>query len=95
LESLRQARNETNTQDNPKLKNLSALRHVEAFCYLNIINNDALDSLFEPLEGSNWASALALKVTNNDRLCGKLDDFFPLDPNSHVRTIENNCLNPG
>lgn len=94
LESIRNIRNETNIKDNPRLKDLSALGGVQNFCYLNIVNNDALEKLFSPSEGSPWASILQLEVSNNDRLCGNLDGFFPLEGNPHVRTIEGNCKRP-
>ncbi len=91
LESVRHIRGETNIKNNPSLKDLTALRGVEAFCFFNIINNDSLEKLFSPADGSRRASILQLEVSNNDQLCGNLDEFFPLEDNLHVRTIEGNC----
>jgi hypothetical protein len=67
---------------------------VENFCYLNIINNDALEKLFTPAQGSSWASILQVEVSDNEKLCGNLDAFFPLEGNLHVRKIEGNCKRP-
>ncbi len=91
LESVRHIRGETNIKNNPSLKDLSALRGVEDFCFFNIINNDSLEKLFSPADGSRWASILQLEVSDNDKLCGNLDGFFPLEGNLHVRSIEGNC----
>jgi hypothetical protein len=79
LESIKHIRSKASIKDNPRLENLSALRGVEAFCDLHIISNDAL------------ASILFIEITENDRLCENLDDFFPPEMNLHVRSIADNC----